>query len=67
MIIEALTPTMIRYDLGLLAEEGEHDNSRLQKHAFWTIDPLDGTTNFVHGFPVKERVKRSCAGRDILY
>ena len=49
IILDALKPTIDRYDLGLLAEEGEQDESRLHKHAFWTIDPLDGTQYFVEG------------------
>jgi myo-inositol-1(or 4)-monophosphatase len=33
---------------GILAEEsGVHDGDEYQ----WIIDPLDGTTNFLHGFP----------------
>ena len=35
-------------DHAILAEEsGEHDGSDFQ----WVIDPLDGTTNYLHGFP----------------
>ena len=35
-------------DHGILAEEsGHHDGDEYQ----WIIDPLDGTTNFLHGFP----------------
>jgi len=35
-------------DHGILAEEsGHHDGDEFQ----WIIDPLDGTTNFLHGFP----------------
>jgi myo-inositol-1(or 4)-monophosphatase len=35
-------------DHGILAEEGgKHGNNEYQ----WIIDPLDGTTNFLHGFP----------------
>ncbi len=49
IILEILEPTIKRYDLGVLAEEGQQDNSRLQKHAFWTIDPLDGTQYFIEG------------------
>ena len=37
------------YNLGVLAEEGTQDTSRHQKHAFWTIDPLDGTQFYVEG------------------
>lgn len=51
IILDILKPTMKHYDLGLLAEEGEHDDSRLHKHAFWTIDPLDGTQFFIEGQP----------------
>jgi myo-inositol-1(or 4)-monophosphatase len=36
-------------DHGFIAEEsGTHDGSEY----VWIIDPLDGTTNFIHGFPV---------------
>ena len=38
-------------DLGGLAEEGLQDDSRLKKHAFWTVDPLDGTQFFIEGTP----------------
>ncbi|MBL90691.1 MAG: hypothetical protein CMH56_02625 [Myxococcales bacterium] len=51
IILDILEPTFKRYDLGLLAEEGEQDDSRLHKHAFWTIDPLDGTQCFIEGKP----------------
>jgi len=51
IILERLKQTIERYDLGVLAEEGEQDDSRLQKHAFWTIDPLDGTQYFIDGQP----------------
>ena len=35
-------------DHGILAEEsGHHEGDEYQ----WIIDPLDGTTNFLHGFP----------------
>ena len=35
-------------DHAILAEEsGKHDGNDYQ----WIIDPLDGTTNFLHGFP----------------
>ncbi len=39
-------------DHGILAEESgsEHGNPRADH--IWIIDPLDGTTNFIHGFPV---------------
>ncbi len=33
---------------GILAEEGGHQQG---DEYLWVIDPLDGTTNFLHGFP----------------
>jgi myo-inositol-1(or 4)-monophosphatase len=39
-------------DHGILAEEsGREFGSPIADH-IWIIDPLDGTTNFIHGFPV---------------
>jgi myo-inositol-1(or 4)-monophosphatase len=35
---------------GLVGEEGTRD--RLRSEYRWYIDPLDGTTNFAHGYPV---------------
>lgn len=37
-------------DFGFLAEESDPLRSRGEGR--WIIDPLDGTTNFVHGFPM---------------
>lgn len=37
-------------DHAVLAEEGQGQESRSTYH--WFIDPLDGTTNYAHGFPV---------------
>ena len=45
-ILEVLEPTINEFDLGLLTEEREDDHSRLNKDAFWCIDPLDGTLPF---------------------
>jgi myo-inositol-1(or 4)-monophosphatase len=36
-------------DHGFLGEESGHDRSDAEN--VWIIDPLDGTTNFLHGFP----------------
>jgi myo-inositol-1(or 4)-monophosphatase len=37
---------------GILAEEsGTSQGNKFSDH-IWIIDPLDGTTNFIHGFPV---------------
>jgi len=39
-------------DYGILAEEsGLSGASEAGKDYQWVIDPLDGTTNFIHGFP----------------
>jgi myo-inositol-1(or 4)-monophosphatase len=39
-------------DYGVLAEEsGAVDASESGKDYQWVVDPLDGTTNFIHGFP----------------
>jgi fructose-1,6-bisphosphatase/inositol monophosphatase family enzyme len=46
VIIKILSPTIKKFDLGLLAEESNDDNSRLHKDFFWCIDPLDGTLSF---------------------
>lgn len=35
---------------GFLGEEGLNDRNA-ETEAFWIIDPLDGTSNYVHGFP----------------
>jgi myo-inositol-1(or 4)-monophosphatase len=35
----------------VLAEESGHSGSTDQDEFVWIIDPLDGTTNFLHGFP----------------
>lgn len=35
-------------DIGIIAEEGGEQRKEL---ANWIIDPLDGTTNFLHGIP----------------
>src|SRR5215472_18071181 len=35
---------------GIYGEEGTRDH--LDREYRWYVDPLDGTTNFAHGFPV---------------
>ena len=55
LITKVLTPTCSQYDLALLTEETEDDQARLHKHAFWSVDPMDGTLSFVqsiHGYSV---------------
>ncbi len=38
-------------DHGILAEESGTENSGTNDEFQWIIDPLDGTTNFLHNFP----------------
>ena len=37
---------------GILAEESGREHGARNSEFVWIIDPLDGTTNFLHGFPV---------------
>lgn len=37
---------------GILAEESGRTQGAKHSEYVWIIDPLDGTTNFIHGFPV---------------
>ena len=37
---------------GILAEESGSEHGNRNSDHIWIIDPLDGTTNFIHGFPV---------------
>ncbi len=37
---------------GILAEESGSQYGAKDSEFIWVIDPLDGTTNFIHGFPV---------------
>lgn len=37
---------------GILAEESGRSHGVQNSDFIWIIDPLDGTTNFIHGFPV---------------
>jgi myo-inositol-1(or 4)-monophosphatase len=38
-------------DHAILAEEGTARDANADAEHLWIIDPLDGTTNFLHGFP----------------
>jgi myo-inositol-1(or 4)-monophosphatase len=38
-------------DHAILAEESGHSDNGSSSDYEWIIDPLDGTTNFLHGFP----------------
>lgn len=37
---------------GILGEETGREHGAKDSDYLWIIDPLDGTTNFIHGFPV---------------
>lgn len=37
---------------GIMAEESGSEHGAKDSEYVWIIDPLDGTTNFIHGFPV---------------
>lgn len=39
-------------EIGIIAEESQAAYSGPPQGRVWIIDPLDGTTNFAHGFPV---------------
>jgi myo-inositol-1(or 4)-monophosphatase len=49
VIVETLHATYP--DHAILAEEGTGRDKNLAAEHMWIIDPLDGTTNFLHGFP----------------
>jgi len=46
-LIRAGLETAFPHD-GLLTEESDDDLSRLYKERVWIVDPLDGTTEFIH-------------------
>jgi myo-inositol-1(or 4)-monophosphatase len=48
-IIETLSTAYPQH--GFLAEESGASNAGREAEYTWIIDPLDGTTNFIHGFP----------------
>jgi len=49
MIVETLLGSYP--DHAILAEEGTAKGDNADAENVWIIDPLDGTTNFLHGFP----------------
>src|SRR6476469_3516546 len=50
----AITETLLTAypDHAILAEESGRQHGRQGSDFVWIIDPLDGTTNVIHGFPV---------------
>lgn len=51
IILEILSPSLLKYDLALLTEESTDDKSRFEKDYFWCIDPMDGTLAFTEKTP----------------
>ncbi|GAA4890573.1 inositol monophosphatase family protein [Flaviramulus aquimarinus] len=51
VILSHLKPTYKAFEIGLLSEETEDDESRFKKDFFWCIDPLDGTLAFINKQP----------------
>lgn len=51
---QAIIETLLQAypDHGILAEESGRTHGAKHSEFVWIIDPLDGTTNFIHGFPV---------------
>src|SRR5690606_30044912 len=49
-IIETLLTAYPQH--GIHAEESGRVHGNAKSENIWIIDPLDGTTNFIHGFPV---------------
>ena len=51
---EAIIDTLLTAypDHGIRAEESGTTRGNADSDHVWIIDPLDGTTNFIHGFPV---------------
>ena len=54
MAEEAIIETLLQAypDHGILAEESGRAHGAKHSEFVWVIDPLDGTTNFIHGLPV---------------
>jgi len=50
-ILTLLLPSCTEFDIALLSEETEDDNSRFVKDYFWCIDPIDGTLPFINKRP----------------
>lgn len=64
---EDLIMAMIRRefpDHHIMAEESP--NSGIQPGITWIIDPLDGTTNFIHGFPFVAISIAICLDREVV-
>ena len=38
-------------DIPIVSEETSHNKSKTDLKNFWLVDPIDGTSNFIHGIP----------------
>ena len=61
LIVERLIAAFPSYSI--VAEEG--GGQQASSEYTWYVDPLDGTTNFAHGFPGLQRVDRPPEGLGI--
>ena len=50
-ILQVIESSCEEFDLAVLTEESEDDGGRLEKNAFWCIDPMDGTLPFIRKEP----------------
>ena len=69
MIVEALRQLLP--EAGFITEEGttntDRETAACQSPAYiWVVDPLDGTTNFIHGFAPYAVSIALCRGREIV-
>ncbi len=39
-------------EIAIMAEEAGDSHTLAHTDTLWVVDPLDGTTNFAHGFPL---------------
>ena len=62
-IVETLLATYPEH--AILAEEGTNKGKNPGSEYVWIIDPLDGTTNFLHGFP-QYCVSIALAHKDVI-
>ena len=51
-------------DHGIVAEEGGH--AEMKSEYRWFVDPLDGTTNFAHGFPIFNVTLALAKGKQVI-
>lgn len=62
ILVNGLTPLL--FEAGFLAEEGT--GKQAPEGLNWIVDPLDGTTNFIHGVPVFAISVALCQGNTPL-